>query len=223
MRTHESLRDRLRAAKVVGVQPATFDTDAAPTAPLPLLVEWLESALDAGVSQPQAASLATATSDGIVSNRTLLLKDVDDTGVWFASLSTAPKGRDLAGNPRAAMLLYWREQGRQVRISGSVEPGPRDVSDADFLTRHPNARAMAIAGRQSEPLPGDDAPSTLDELLDAAHSRIAADPHFVPDAWTAYRLVPVEVEFWQADRARDQIRLRYRRSGDAWERELLWP
>lgn len=223
MSTSEELRDRLQGLRVFGGELPTFDTDAAPPAPLPLLLEWFHFALDAGVSQPHAAGLATVSADGTPSNRTLLIKDIYDNAVWFASLSSGPKGHDLVQNPKAALLLYWREQGRQVRIVGQVAPGPRETSEGDFLQRHPNARAMAIAGDQSEPVPTADAPSSLDERLAAARARIESDPEFVPESWTAYRLVPTEVEFWQAERKRDQVRLRYRQAGDGWIRDILWP
>lgn len=228
MSAPDSLRDRLRALKVFGGELPTFDTDAAPDAPLPLLVEWLNSAIDQNVSQPHAMSLATATADGIPSNRTLILKDVDDDAVWFASLSNGPKGHDLAENPRAALLLYWREQGRQIRIVGRVEAGPRSVSEADFLARRPEARARAIAGPQSEPIshaaPGNDAEQdNYTDQVDAAEQRISSNPQYVPDEWTAYRVIPQSVEFWQAERERDQVRLRYSRTESGWTTDILWP
>jgi pyridoxamine 5'-phosphate oxidase len=218
MSDNDSLRDRLRALKVFGGDLPTFNTDAAPASPLPLLVEWLNFAIDQQVSQPHAMAIATVSAGGVPSNRTLLLKDVDDDAVWFASLSSGPKGHDLAANPHAALTLYWREQGRQVRIVGTVEPGPRAVSEADFLARSPAARAGAIAGPQSEPI------SDYEKAVDAARERIAAEPEFVPDDWTAYRVIPRSVEFWQAERARDQVRLRYTRTADGgWTTDILWP
>lgn len=223
MTPSDSLRDRIGAARVPDTELPSFETDAAPDTPLTLLVAWFDAAIAAGVVMPQAAALATSTAAGAPSVRTLLVKDVDDSAVWFASLSSAPKGRDLAENPRASLVLYWREQGRQVRVTGSVEPGPRAVSEVDFLQRHPNARAMVIAGRQSEPLPAPDEPETVAMLLDAANALIAREPDLVPEAWTAYRLVPSEVEFWQAEPKGGQVRLRYRLDGTGWSRELLWP
>jgi len=166
-------------------------------------------------------SIATVSAEGAPSTRTLLLKDVTPEGLWFATLSSSPKGRDLAHNPRAALLLYWREQGRQIRVVGDVEPGSRELARIDFLKRHPNARAIAAGGQQSEPLPATDA--EYESAVSAARERIDADPEYVPDEWQAYLVRPVEFEFWQAARERDQLRLRYRRDGDGWVRDLLWP
>jgi pyridoxamine 5'-phosphate oxidase len=217
MADDQSLRDRLRALPVFPGELPRFDTDSTPEAPLTLLVEWLEGAIAAGVLQPHAMSLATATTSGVPANRTLLLKDVDAEAVWFASLSTGPKGADLAANPRVALALYWREQGRQIRITGDAVLGPRDVSARDFLQRTPTARARAIAGGQSEPI------ADFDAHLAPALARVEADPQFAPESWVAYRVIPDSVEFWQAERERDQVRLRYRRTGAIWTKEILWP
>lgn len=219
--TDASWRDRLRALTVFSGQLPTFDTDAAPAHPHELLTEWLDFALEKEVSQPHAMSIATVSAEGAPSTRTLLLKDVTPEGLWFATLSSSPKGRDLAHNPRAALLLYWREQGRQIRVVGDVEPGSRELARIDFLKRHPNARAIAAGGQQSEPLPATDA--EYESAVSAARECIDADPEYVPDEWQAYLVRPVEFEFWQAARERDQLRLRYRRDGDGWARDLLWP
>jgi pyridoxamine 5'-phosphate oxidase len=213
----ESLRDRLRQLPSVTAEFPYFDTDRAPDEPLALLIEWLEAAIEGGVLQPHAMSIATATVDGHPSNRTLLLKDVDAKSVWFASLSSGPKGLELSENPEAALVLYWREQGRQIRLVGTVEEGPRAVSERDFLQRQPSARARAIAGRQSEPI------EDFDLHLRPALKKLEADPDFVPVDWVAYRLSPWSVEFWQAERERDQVRLRYLREHAGWVKDLLWP
>jgi pyridoxamine 5'-phosphate oxidase len=221
--TEVSWRERLQALTVFSGQLPTFDTDAAPADPHELLTEWLGLALEHEVSQPHAMSIATVSSEGEPSTRTLLLKDVTPEGLWFASLSSSPKGRDLAHNPRAALLMYWREQGRQIRVVGDVEPGSRELARIDFLKRHPNARAIAAGGQQSEPLPATDA--EYESAVSAARERIDADPEFVPEEWQAYLVRPVEFEFWQAARERDQLRLRYRldNDGEGWVRDLLWP
>ena len=212
-----SLRDRLRQLPRVAAEFPYFDTDRTPEEPIALLLEWLEAAMDGGVVQPHAMSLATATVDGHPSNRTLLLKDVDATSVWFASLSSGPKGLELTENPEAAIVLYWREQGRQIRLVGTVEEGPRSVSERDFLQRQPSARARAIAGRQSEPI--DD----FDRHLKPALTKLESNPDYVPVDWVAYRLSPWSVEFWQAEREREQVRLRYLREHAGWVKDILWP
>jgi pyridoxamine 5'-phosphate oxidase len=214
------LRDRLRSVRASVAQLPLFDPDAAPADPIGLFCQWLVSALDAGVEQPNVMTLSTAAADGAPSARTLLLKNVDPDGFWFASLSSGPKGHDLAENPRAALTLYWREQGRQVRVEGSVRIGPRDASEQDFLARHPVARVQAVAGEQSRPLPD---PGTVDGLLASARELIQMNPKFVPVTWNAYVLEPAMVEFWQAAPGHEQLRLRYRRNGRNWVRERLWP
>jgi len=212
-----SLRDRLRLVPTVKAEFPYFDTDAAPDGPIELFMEWLDAAIEGGVLQPLAMSVATATKDGHPSNRTLILKDVDATSVWFASLDSGPKGADLAENPEAALVFYWREQGRQIRMVGTVEPGPREVSELDFLQRQPSARARAIAGRQSEPV------EDFDAHLKPALRKVESNPDFVPADWVAYRLTPWSVEFWQAERERDQVRLRFLHEQAGWVKDLLWP
>jgi pyridoxamine 5'-phosphate oxidase len=211
------LRERLRALPVFTGDLPRFDTEAAPAEPLQLLIQWLEGAMAAGVLQPHAMSLATSTASGVPSNRTLLLKDVDADAVWFASLSTGPKGADLDANPLVALVLYWREQGRQVRITGRAEPGPREVSARDFLQRGAPAKARAIAGRESEPV------EDFAAHLAPALAKVAAEPDYAPESWVAYRVIPMSVEFWQAERERDQVRLRYDRAADGWTSGILWP
>jgi pyridoxamine 5'-phosphate oxidase len=217
MAEEQSLRDRLRQVPTVDAVFPYFDTDATPADPMPLIIQWIETAIDGTVLQPLAMTLATATTDGQPSARTLIVKDVDATSLWFASLDTGAKGVELAENPRAALVFYWREQGRQIRVSGSVEKGPREVSRLDFLARKPAARARAIAGRQGEPI------EDLEAHLSAAQAIIDADPDFVPESWVAYRLTPDSVEFWQAERERDQVRLRYLRTPTGWRKDILWP
>ncbi|GAA4265075.1 pyridoxal 5'-phosphate synthase [Frondihabitans peucedani] len=215
---HQSLRDLLRKARVRAEAP-DFDPDEAPADPVGLFREWLTAAVDGGVPQPEAMTLATSSPTGDVTARTLLLKDLDDA-FWFASSSLSPKGRQLNQNPRVALTFYWREQGRQVRVLGEASRGPRDVSAADFTARHPDSRAVAIAQRQSTPI--DDAQDAEARLAEAKE-RIASDDEFTPDDWTAYRVAPTAIEFWQATTGRDQVRLRYDRTPDGWDRATLWP
>jgi pyridoxamine 5'-phosphate oxidase len=220
MMTDSPWRDTLRALPVFSGELPTFDTDAAPDSPIALLEEWLTLAIEADVSQPHSMTLATVRPDGTPAARTLLLKDVTDDGLWFASLETSPKGRDLAANPHAALTLYWREQGRQIRVTGSIEKGPREVSEKDFLARKTAARAAAIAGPESEVLSSQ---QKFLERVEEAKAILDFRPTYVPDEWNAYLVKPESIEFWQAARDRDQVRLRYLRDGSGWQRDLLWP
>lgn len=213
----EELRSKLRALRVIVDEPLTFDTNAAPADPLDLFREWLNSAIVASVSQPHAMVLATVDPSGAPSARTLLLKDVTDAGLWFASLSSSPKGRDLADNSLCALTFYWREQGRQIRITGVATPGPREASVRDFLARHPLSRAEAIAGAQSEPIVDEEAARS------AAARVIASDDSYAPADWHAYVVEPRSVEFWQSGPNSEQTRLRYRRENHGWNSALIWP
>lgn len=215
-----SIRQLLKRAKKSSPDVAGLDPESVPESPMDLFVDWLETAVEGGVTEPQAMTLSTVDHAGTVSARTLLLKDVDDA-FWFASSSLSPKGRQIRENPRVALTLYWREQGRQVRILGDAGPGPRETSVADFTARHPDSRAVAIAMPQSTPVDDDE---KAKQALDAAKARIADDDDFAPDDWTAFRVVPTCIEFWQATTGRDQVRVRYDRSAPTtWTRSRLWP
>lgn len=215
-----TLRDQLGSIRAPQTDLPIFYPDAAPPTPLELFAEWLTQAIENGVSQPNAVTVSTASLDAVPTARTVLLKDVDDRGFWFASLSSSGKGADLAENPRAALTLYWREQGRQVRITGPVAVGPRSVSEQDFRARHPVARAQAIAGDQSEPMPDE---AAVAGRIARARELLHTDEDLVPDTWNAYVVEPEVVEFWQAASGHEQLRLRYRRAGDDWIAERLWP
>jgi pyridoxamine 5'-phosphate oxidase len=214
-----SLRDRVRGARRAEIDVAPLDPERAPAEPIALFLEWLDDAVEAGVAQPHAVTLSTASAASGPTARTLLLKEVDDA-FWFTTSSLSPKGRQIADDPRVALTLAWSDLGRQVRVLGDAVAGPRDVSEDDFRARHPDSRAVAIAMPQSTEIPGAD---EADQALADARRRLDEEPDLVPDDWTAYRVAPVSVEFWQGTTGRDQVRLRYDRVGDGWRRASLWP
>lgn len=216
------IRDMLRGLRVFAGPLAEFDPDRAPEDPLALFVEWLGEAIEAGVDEPHAMTVATADADGTPSARILILKDLTPEGWWFATTTTSVKGLELAVNPRAALLFFWGPQGRQVRLRGPVElAGPRERA-ADFTARPLEGRVAGLHGRQSQPL---DSLERVHATAEESRARLEAEPDLVPDSWGLYRVAPTEVEFWQADPDRRHTRLRYRRKDTAapWERELLWP
>ena len=210
----------IRTSRTAHPDLPIFDPDAAPASPITLVEEWLAFAIEAGVSQPRVMTLATASAAGIPSARSLLLQHVTPEGFWFSSLGDTPKGRELAENPCAALTLYWREHGRQVRVSGAVAVGPREIADGDFRARHPNARARAIAGEQSEALP---AAAVVTQRTNAAREQLEGEPDFVPLDWNCYVVAPDLVEFWQAAAGHEELRVRYLRDGAGWAKERLWP
>jgi len=136
-------RPRLRALPVFETDPPAFDASSAPDDPMELAAEWLEFAIAAGVPQPHAVTLVTATRDGRPSSRTVILKDLTAEGLWLATPSDSPAGRDLAANPRAALQFYWPLLGRQLRVEGTAQPGPAQVSRADWQARSAPARAAS--------------------------------------------------------------------------------
>jgi pyridoxamine 5'-phosphate oxidase len=226
-----SFRERLRRLATFPEELPRFDVgdlDALPPTPQELFARWFDDALAAGLPAPHAATLSTADASGRVHARTLICKDVTEDGWWFAGRADSPKGRDLAVNPHAALTFFWRELGRQVRVTGAATPDA-EVGARDFRARPDASRAAGLVGRQSEVLA---APAEHDAAFAAALDRVRADPDLVDPAWTAWVLTPVEVEFWQARADKDQTRLRYRAGEPAssqapmettWTKELLWP
>ncbi|NII70660.1 pyridoxine/pyridoxamine 5'-phosphate oxidase [Microbacterium ulmi] len=214
-------RERLRGLAVLPAEPMGFSVEGAPDDPRELFEEWLDAAISQGVSAPHAGTLSTAGPSGSVGARTLLLKDLDERGWWFATRTEAPKAVDLAADPHAALTFFWREHGRQVRVSGLVVDAGRDATAVDFLARPAHSRAAAIIGAQSAPL------GSLAEYADAfaeAKSEIATHPDLVAPNWSAMVLQPTVVEFWAAT-SDGQVRLEYRRDalGGPWRHGLLWP
>ncbi|MFJ6697247.1 pyridoxal 5'-phosphate synthase [Streptomyces sp. NPDC091272] len=203
-----------------GVELPALDPAAAPADPLPLFRSWLREAAEAGQPEPHTMSLATADADGRPSVRTLMLHDADAAGWHFGTHSTSRKGRELAARPDAALGFYWQAQGRQVRVEGQVLSGTPEEAAADLRARSTGALAAALTGRMSEVL---DSRAELAGASEASWNLAQIDPAAVAPTWTLYTLEATEVEFFQGDTRRQHVRLRYRRNGATWTRDLLWP
>ncbi|MFJ2113298.1 pyridoxal 5'-phosphate synthase [Streptomyces sp. NPDC087850] len=216
----ETFRALLRAQRVWDTVLPAFDPAGAHGEPLPLFHQWFAEAVAAGQPEPHTMTLATADAHGRPDVRTLMLHDADARGWHFATHATSRKGRQLAVRPEAALGFYWAAQGRAVRIRGTVTVADPEESRADLRARSTGALASALVGRQSEVL---DSAERLAAASRDAWEQARRDPEAEAVSWTAYVLVPDEVEFFQGDERRRHIRLRYRHQRDAWVRELLWP
>jgi len=201
-------------------EPPLFEHDP-PEDPVAEAERWLRAAERAGVPQPDAMTLATASADGLPSARMVLLKGVDERGFVFYTNHESRKGRDLAENPRAALILYWNALRRQVRVTGAVDRVSDEEADAYFATRPYGSRIAARASRQSNAIPSRAALEREYERLDRAYAG-GAVPR--PPSWGGYRVVPGTIEFWvgRENRLHDRVRFTRRRDG-SWAIERLAP
>jgi pyridoxamine 5'-phosphate oxidase len=188
--------------------------------PLRQFRRWFTEAEEAGLKAPQAMALATSTVEGKPSVRMVLLKGADEGGFVFFTGYVSRKAGELDANPHAALLFYWDELGRQVRIEGRVERVAGQESDAYFATRPRGAQLAAAASRQSAVIRDR---AAIDERVAELDREHAGSDVRRPDHWGGYRLVPEAYEFWQHRDDRMHDRLRYRRDNGGWMIERLSP
>ena len=189
--------------------------------PLKQFEQWFQAAVEAEPILPEAVSLATATREGRLSSRMVLLKDFDERGFVFYTNYESRKGIELAENPNAALVFYWRQLERQICITGTVSKVSREESEAYFRTRPRGSQIGALTSRQSQVV-------ASREVLESRFQQLMAEYEGgeipLPSYWGGYRLSPATIEFWQgrSDRLHDRF-LYKRQSGGPWQLERLSP
>ena len=200
-------------------EKAELSEDASNAVPLKQFDRWLNEAIQSEVPEPNAMTLATVASNMRPSTRVVLIKGYDERGiVWYTNYASR-KGKELAGNPFAALQFHWVELERVVRIEGRMEKVSDEESDTYFHSRPLDSRIGAWASPQSEVIDGRTVLVT--NAAKYAAQFMLNPPR--PPHWGGYRLVPDEWQFWQGRKSRLHDRLRYRFNEGDWVRERLAP
>lgn len=181
---------------------------------------WFDYAKNTRILEVNAMTLATATTDGRPSARIVLLKDFDERGFVFYTSYEGRKGVELEQNPYAALVIYWKELERQVRIEGRVEKVSKIESDEYFESRPVESKMSAIVSKQSRPI---QSRRNLEDLWVGFLNTNFNNNLTRPESWGGYRIVPSMIEFWQGRASRLHDRIVYSREGDFWKTERLQP
>ena len=190
-----------------------------PADPFAAFGKWFADAERAGVPEPSAMSLATVGKDGTPSVRIVLLKGMSPQGLTFFTDFRSRKGMDLDAHPRAALLFFWSELERQVRITGSVTRIAPAEAETYYRSRPEGSRLGAWASHQSSVIPDR---AWLEKRVAEVKKQYGTEPP-LPPHWGGYRLAPEEFEFWQGRESRLHDRLRYRKGETGWVVERLSP
>ena len=189
--------------------------------PLKQFAKWWKQAVASGIKEVNAMTLATASTDGMPAARIVLLKDLSTKGFSFFTNYNSYKGQQLAENPKACLVFFWKELERQVRITGLVEKLDDKISDAYFHARPPASQLGAITSPQSQVIESRD---WLDKEYKKKKKEMAKDELKRPSGWGGYLVKPVIIEFWQGRPSRLHDRLQYSLQDNGnWKIERLAP
>lgn len=189
--------------------------------PFKLFEEWFDEAVRKNILEPNAMTLATADSEGRPSARIVLLKDFDEKGFVFFTNYDSRKGKQIAENNSAALVFWWGDIARQIRIEGMAEKISEDKSDHYFNSRPRGSQLGAFVSKQSEKIPDY---ASLEKEFDRVSKKYKDQKIPRPANWGGYRVKPVVFEFWQGRENRLHDRLRFTKSNtDTWKLERLSP
>ncbi|WP_426071872.1 pyridoxamine 5'-phosphate oxidase [Janthinobacterium sp. DSP2-3-3] len=210
----------LAAMRTDYVQSSLSETDVLAD-PIAMFQKWFAEAVKAQVMEPNAMSLATVSPDGKPSSRIVLIKQFDERGFTWYTNYHSDKGQHLEHNPHAALLFFWGELERQVRIEGTVVKTTAAESDEYFNVRPLQSRLSAIASQQSAPI---ESRATLESHYAAVAAAVGDAQPPRPAHWGGYRLQPQRIEFWQGRRSRFHDRIVFTRDADGqWSMQRLQP
>ena len=180
---------------------------------------WMDEVLKKGIIEPNAMVLSTSDENNFPSSRVVLLKEVKEGMFLFYTNYESKKGHDLSVNPKASLLFFWRELGRQIRISGNVSKTTKEESEKYFSSRPYDSRISAWASKQSSIIP--DRKFLQDKFNEMKIKYSKKVP--LPGFWGGYKLLPFRFEFWQGRENRLHDRIVYSRDKDRWKIARLSP
>lgn len=191
-----------------------------PEDPLALFGTWFHDAVKFEVNEPNAMVLATASKNGTPSARVVLLKGYDKEGFVFYTNYLSRKGKELDGNPVAALVFHWNTLERQVRISGSVSQVTRKETDEYFRSRPRESQISALISEQSTPI---ETKEKLKQEAESIEERFRGKDIPAPEHWGGYRVIPESIEFWQGGANRLHDRILYQLTSSGWSKTRLAP
>ena len=202
--------------------PLTSGDFTAADEPFALFEAWLNEAIKSEPNDPNAMALATVDPDGLPDVRMVLMKGFDTEGFVFYSHIASQKGRELAANPKAALLFHWKSLRRQVRIRGNVTPVSEAEADAYFATRPKQAQIGAWASKQSQEL---ESRFAFEQAIAKVAARHVIGEVPRPPGWSGWRITPSRIEFWhdRPFRLHDRIEFRRDAAGGPWSKTRMYP